>query len=62
MRTTYCKNCDKTTRFYSDFGPGKGMIYICGECDTDLNNNFKLCLLAAGRGTRNKNINGFKNL
>ena len=41
MRTTYCKNCNKTTRFYSDFGPGKGMIYICGECDTDLNNNFK---------------------
>ena len=58
MRTTYCKNCNKTTRFYSDFGPGKSMIYICGECDTDLNNNFKLCLLAAGRGTRNRNING----
>ena len=59
MRTTYCKKCDKTVRFYTDYGPkSEGWLYICSECDTELNNNFKLCILAAGRGTRNSDING----
>ena len=59
MRTSYCKKCDKTVRFYTDYGPKPdGWLYICSECDTELNNNFKLCILAAGRGTRNNDIDG----
>ena len=58
MRTTFCPECKKNTRTISDFGGKDSWLYVCSECDTELNHNFKLCLLAAGKGTRNNDIKG----
>ena len=58
MRTTYCPNCDDKVRYYTDFGAQNSWLRICTDCETDLNYNFKLCIIAAGKGTRNKGVNG----
>jgi NDP-sugar pyrophosphorylase family protein len=58
MRTTYCPNCKDTVRYYTDYGQGKSWLRICTDCETDLNYNYKLCILAAGQGTRSKGIEG----
>ncbi len=58
MRTTYCPTCDTVVRYYTDFGTGQSWLRICTDCETDLNYNFKLCILAAGRGTRSKGVEG----
>ena len=53
MKTSYCPNCQATVRVHHDYGAGYSDLYYCGVCDTELNYNFKFCILAAGRGTRN---------
>jgi len=58
MRTTFCNNCNETTRIITDHGSNNSTLYICSECDKELNNNFKFCILAAGKGTRNKSVKG----
>ena len=58
MRTTYCPNCKDTVRYYTDYGQGQSWLRICTDCETDLNYNYKLCILAAGQGTRSKGIEG----
>ena len=58
MRTTYCDNCETTVRFYTDFGPGLTWLRICTECDGDLNYNYKVCIIAAGTGTRSRSVSG----
>ena len=58
MRTTYCDNCETTVRFYTDFGPGLTWLRICTECDGDLNYNYKVCIVAAGTGTRSRSVGG----
>ena len=52
MRTTYCPNCNDKVRYYTDFGANNSWLLVqIGE--TDLNFNFKLCILGVGKGTRN---------
>ena len=58
MRTTYCPKCDDKVRYYTDFGAQNSWLRICTDCETDLNYNFKLCIIAAGKGTRNKGVDG----
>ena len=58
MRTTYCKKCDKTVRFYTDYGTSDTWLYICTECESGLNNQFKLCIMAAGKVFCNNDVNG----
>ena len=58
MRTTYCPNCNDKVRYYTDFGANNSWLRICTDCETDLNFNFKLCILGAGKGTRNKGVDG----
>ena len=58
MRTAYCSNCKDNTRFYTDYGEGKTWLRYCTECENDINYNYKLCILAAGRGTRSKDVDG----
>ena len=58
MRTTYCKKCDKIVRFYTYHGTSDTWLHICTDCESELNNQFKLCIMAAGKGTRNNDVNG----
>ena len=58
MKTSYCSNCQATVKVFSDYGAGYIDLYFCSVCDKELNYNFKFCILAAGRGTRNNDIDG----
>ena len=57
MKTAYCTNCQSTVKVYHDFGTNYIDVYYCSECEFELSYNFKFCILAAGRGTRNNDIN-----
>ena len=58
MKTSYCSNCQATVKVFSDYGAGYTDLYYCSVCDKELNYNFKFCILAAGRGTRNNDVDG----
>ena len=58
MKTSYCSNCQATVKVFSDYGDGYTDLYYCSVCDKELNYNFKFCILAAGRGTRNNDVDG----
>ncbi|MAH43688.1 hypothetical protein CL614_08290, partial [archaeon] len=59
MKTTFCENCQSTVKVYSDYGYNKNhWIYYCVQCEIELSYNFKFCILAAGRGTRNNDVDG----
>ena len=58
MKTAYCTNCQSTVKVYHDFGTNYIDVYYCSKCESELSYNFKFCILAAGRGTRNNDISG----
>ena len=58
MKTAYCTTCQSTVKVFHDFGIGYNDVYYCSECESELSYNFKFCILAAGRGTRNNDIDG----
>ena len=59
MKLSHCNDCESPVKLYSDFGRNGEMVYYCAECDKELTYNFKFCILAAGKGTRNNNVKGF---
>ena len=59
MKRAFCQSCQTHVGVVSDFGSHpKHMDYFCRECDTELSYNFKFCILAAGKGTRNNDVKG----
>ena len=58
MKTAFCPTCQSNVKVTSDYGPRNSWLYYCVECDTELSYNFKFCILAAGRGTRNNDVKG----
>ena len=59
MKRAFCPSCQSHVQAVSDFGSNPNhMEYFCKECDTELSYNFKFCILAAGRGTRNNDVKG----
>ena len=58
MKLSHCNDCESPVKLYSDFGRSGEMVYYCAECDKELTYNFKFCILAAGKGTRNNNVQG----
>ena len=58
MKTSYCSNCQATVKVFSDYGARYTDLFYCSECDSELNYNFKFCILAAGMGTRNNDVDG----
>ena len=58
MKTSYCSNCQATVKVHHDYGAGYTDLYYCADCDKELNYNFKFCILAAGMGTRNNDVDG----
>ena len=58
MELSHCDKCESPVKLYSDFGRSGEMVYYCVECDKELTYNFKFCILAAGKGTRNNNVQG----
>ena len=58
MKTAYCNHCESHVKVYSDFGKGHRFLYYCVDCDGEISYNFKFCILAAGMGTRNNDVDG----
>ena len=59
MKRAFCQNCQTHVGVASDWGPNPNhMLYYCKVCDTELSYNFKFCILAAGKGTRNNDVKG----
>ncbi len=58
MKTAYCNHCESHVKVYSDFGKGHQFLYYCIDCDDEVSYNFKFCILAAGKGTRNNDVDG----
>ena len=58
MKTAYCNHCESHVKVFSDFGHAHEFLYYCVDCDTEVSYNFKFCILAAGRGTRNNDVDG----
>ena len=58
MKTTFCKNCQSHTKIYSDFGSRYEFVYYCVDCNGEVSFNYKFCILCAGKGTRNNDVDG----
>ena len=58
MKTAYCNHCESHVKVFSDFGHAHEFLYYCVDCDTEVSCNFKFCILAAGRSTRNNDVDG----
>jgi GTP:adenosylcobinamide-phosphate guanylyltransferase len=59
MKRAFCQNCQTHVGVTSDYGPNPNhWLYYCRECDVELSYNFKFCILAAGKGTRNNDVKG----
>ena len=55
----YCPTCDKHVTFCTDYvGDKISMAKFCRDCDTRIEEKYKLCILAAGKGTRNTSVVG----
>ena len=53
----HCPACDKQGAYVTDYvGNKKAMAKFCRNCDTRIEEKYKLCILAAGKGTRNTSI------
>ena len=58
MKRAFCQNCQTHVKVTSDYGPGTSWLYYCTNCDEELSYNYKFCILAAGKGTRNNDVKG----
>ena len=55
----YCNICDTEKNWTTDYVAGKqALAKYCIECDTHIEEKYKLCILAAGKGTRNTSVEG----
>ena len=53
----YCPTCNKDQVYVTDYlATKKAMAKYCRECDTRIEEKYKLCILAAGKGTRNTSV------
>ena len=58
-KKTHCPKCDKIVNYCTDYvGDRNSMVKFCNECDSRIEEKYKLCILAAGRGTRNTSVVG----
>ena len=56
-KKTYCPTCDKQVQYCTDYvSDKKSLVKFCNDCDTRIEEKYKLCILAAGKGTRNTSI------
>ena len=55
----YCNTCKIEMNWTTDYVAGKqALAKYCVECDTHIEEKYKLCILAAGKGTRNTSVEG----
>ena len=55
----YCPNCQKEQNYVTDYIAGKqALAKYCAVCDTHIEEKYKFCILAAGKGTRNTSVEG----
>ena len=52
-----CQERNKQVEYCTDYvGDKKSLVKFCKECDARIEEKYKLCILAAGKGTRNTSI------
>ena len=52
-----CSDCEGAVEYVTDWVPDKKALgKFCKECDKPLQEKYKLCILAAGKGTRNTTV------
>tara|TARA_X000001388_G_C2232137_1_gene123646 strand:- start:2089 stop:3762 length:1674 start_codon:yes stop_codon:yes gene_type:complete len=55
----YCSDCDTQVSYCTDYvADRKSIVKFCNECDVRIEEKYKLCILAAGKGTRNTSVDG----
>ena len=55
----YCPTCKKEEKWTTDYVAGKqSLAKYCVVCDTHIEEKYKLCILAAGKGSRNTSVEG----
>ena len=55
----YCKECDKEVEYCTDYvGNKHSLVKFCNICDVRIEEEYKFCILAAGKGTRNTTVEG----
>ena len=53
----YCPSCDDKVEYVTDWvSDKKALGKFCKKCDEPLKEKYKLCILAAGKGTRNTTV------
>ena len=53
----YCSDCDTQVSYCTDYvADRKSVVKFCNECDVRIEEKYKLCILAAGKGTRNTSV------
>ena len=53
----YCSDCDTQVNYCTDYvADRKSVVKFCNECDVRIEEKYKLCILAAGKGTRNTSV------
>ena len=52
-----CREYNKQVKYCTDYvSDKKSIVKFCIECDTRIEEKYKLCILAAGKGTRNTSV------
>lgn len=55
----YCSPCKKLVKWTTDWvADKKSLVKFCIKCDKRIDEKYKLCILAAGKGTRNTSVEG----
>jgi GTP:adenosylcobinamide-phosphate guanylyltransferase/thiamine kinase-like enzyme len=56
-KTSFCSDCDENQEYVTDWvGDKKALAKFCKKCDMPLKEKYKLCILAAGKGTRSTTV------
>ena len=55
----YCKTCNREVEYCTDYvGDKHSLVKFCNICDTRIEEDYKFCILAAGKGSRNTTVEG----
>ena len=58
-KTIYCKICNRDVEYCTDYvGDKHSLVKFCNICDSRIEEDYKFCILAAGKGSRNTTVEG----
>ena len=58
-KVIYCKTCNRDVEYCTDYvGDKHSLAKFCNICDSRIEEDYKFCILAAGKGSRNTTVDG----